>query len=447
MTFLFRFEVQKLSINRTSGVNYLILFSIILNPLIYKISPIVFVVNITFQLLLIVIQKESVHTKIFQAYILSFSYFGLDILGLKIYDIIMLISFLVIYFKKNKLNFRFKDSLIIITFFTYTISSWAISGYYNEGLVEISRYLLAFLALMLFFNIKPDAKKILKFIPIIALANIIQALILYQIHLMTEVTQYTSQLINVTLSANDTEIRLNAFFTDPNKFLCYFFFLFILYEYFYNSKGTVLSSQHRIRTHIVIFVGIIISFSRTGLIALGLYFMLLIIQKLLKNSKIIYLFLTFISTISIMLFVFGSDLIYRLLNFITVTSAELLGRERTVEINAVFTEDSRYLIWNKALEYIIVNPVFGYGPLSFEQLLPYPPHNTFLTILLDFGIIGIIIFILLFIPLFKTIKLELLIPFIIFPMLMLDLSNFRLLFILLALAITIQHERKKWGII
>lgn len=436
--------MRKLSIKHIFGVNQLILLSIILNPLIYKLSPLGFFINVIAQLILIIFFNEDTDTKIWKLYILSFSYFGLEIIGLKIYDFIMVISFVVLLLKKRRLKVRMIDLIIAITFISFIMFTWSYNGYESNGLVEITRYILAFLVFFLFFNTKPNIKAIISFIPIIALSNIIQSIILYQFILMNEISNFQSAFINITLFMNTSEVRLNAFFTDPNKFMCFFFFLFVVYEIYYYINKKEIKAQHRWITHLILVIGILISFSRTGLIAIAIYIVLLLFRKIFKNSKIIYFFIYSLSVLIIILLLSEDNIIFELINYILVNSAEVLGRERTAEINAVITEDNRYLIWKVTFDYILSNPLVGYGPLSFLAILPYPPHNTYLTVMLDFGLIGLILFVSFMAPIIKNIKTEILFPFIIIPTLMLDLSNFRLLFIILAIVISKNQEQTKY---
>lgn len=433
--------MSNLKLKRIINRNILILISIITNPFIYQLNPIAFLANVFVQILLIISAKEKIDTKIWMIYILSFSYFGLDLFGLKIYDLVMVMSIIFLLFRRHKFKLRFVDLFVLILFTLYMIFVWSINEYIYSGLVEISRYLLSFLTFILFSNLKPNLKAIINYIPVIAIANIFQALELYLITVRNGATIFSSYFINVQYFYSNQEMRFNGFFTDPNKFLCFFFFLYIIYEYC--CKKIQIQYKHRLITKFILILGILISFSRTGLIVVSMYFALKLTRRVFnKYSIIFHLFIFLIIVFAIILIFYGNNYILQFINYIFVNSAKILGRERTAEINPFITDDNRYLIWKMAIEYIKLNPLIGYGPQSFERLLPYPSHNTYLTLLLDFGFIGCIFFITLMKPIYRIARLEVLISFIVIPTLFFDLSNFRLLYILLAISICSDYYKK-----
>ena len=116
-------------------------------------------------------------------------------------------------------------------------------------------------------------------------------------------------------------------------------------------------------------------------------------------------------------------------------SAKLLGREHTLKVNASFEDDNRMRIWMMAFNYIKQKPIIGYGWIANEQLLPYPTHNTLISLLLDGGLIVLMSYIYTFLPLFKNKRQDIVIPYIIVPLLLLDLGNYRLWYLLLGLVI------------
>ncbi|MED4974619.1 O-antigen ligase domain-containing protein [Geobacillus kaustophilus NBRC 102445] len=419
-----------------------ILISLIISPFIYQWGPIVFLVNVFMQILLLLYTKENVDTKIWMVYLLSFSYFGLELFGVRIYDLIMVVSIIFLFLINFKLQIRLVDVFLFIIFIIYIIFTWSINGFYYQGFIEISRYLFSFLTFILFFNLKPRWETIIKFIPIISIGNIIQAIELYILTLMNKVVVFNSNIFSVNYFNNTQEMRLNGFFTDPNKFLCFFLFLFILFEFIHTTKKIRMPFKYCLITRFVLILGVLISFSRTGLVVVVLYLVLNLTKRIFHKYNV-YVWIIFL-LIGFFIITLFSRIGYltEVLNYIFVITTKILGRDRTFEINSFITEDNRYLIWNTTIEYIKMNPLIGYGPLSFERLLPYPPHNTYLTLLLDLGLLGCILFILLIKPLFKITELEVIIPFIVIPSLLLDLSNFRLLYILLAISIVSGYYKK-----
>ena len=139
-----------------------------------------------------------------------------------------------------------------------------------------------------------------------------------------------------------------------------------------------------------------------------------------------YISITVLSILLIMSVV-NPDILNGIIENIFTLSAKLLGREHTLKVNASFEDDNRMRIWMMAFNYIKQKPIIGYGWIANEQLLPYPTHNTLISLLLSY--------IYTFLPLFKNKRQDIVIPYIIVPLLLLDLGNYRLWYLLLGLVI------------
>ena len=136
------------------------------------------------------------------------------------------------------------------------------------------------------------------------------------------------------------------------------------------------------------------------------------------------------------------DTISTTINTIYTVAARILGREHTLEINATLHDDNRMIIWRMAIECILRKPLLGYGWLSFSRLLPYPTHNTVLSLLLDGGIFVFLAYLYTIFPLLSNRNYNLLIPCVIIPSLVLDLGNYRIYFLLLALIVNRRGIRR-----
>lgn len=406
----------------------LVLLSIALNPLLYRMGYLFFILNILLQILLVVVEKETFSTKIWKIYILSFMYFGVKVFGIKLYDLVMFAIIIFLFSNRVVLKVTYLEMTKILLFVSYIIIVWLINGYYVEGAVEISRYILSIILFVLFANIKPNLKSVMMFILFLVIGNIIQSVVLYGLIVNNEVSHFTSSVISIDFFNDLRETRLSGFFTDPNKFLCFLFFLFVVYEYFYSNIKAFVTKKERFFAHVILYTGMLITFSRTALLSLAVYLFLLIYQKFFQGNKMVFI----VAIIVVMIFVaIDARNNYKIMNFLLVKSTEILGRQRTLEINSNIMEENRYLIFKEALRCIKDKALIGYGPYSYSRLLPYPPHNTFITLMMDYGVIGLLIFLVLVSPLSK-IKISLLIPFILVPSLLFDLNNFRLYYILLA---------------
>src|SRR5690606_9856644 len=112
--------------------------------------------------------------------------------------------------------------------------------------------------------------------------------------------------------------------------------------------------------------------------ALGIYAMLSF--RHLKFEKKVFFFV-------LILFVFSYYIYIPLVNYLQVTNLE--GDQSSI----------RFLLWNHALEGIIHSPIVGFGPGSFSGLTgPFQgaeSHNTFIDLLSNVGLIGLLIFVVL----------------------------------------------------
>lgn len=125
---------------------------------------------------------------------------------------------------------------------------------------------------------------------------------------------------------------------------------------------------------------LIMSFSKTSIIALVIIFLVFFSFSMSFKQKIfLSLLLPFVVWV----------LFYLMADNIDVYLSEAQGGE------AVETLSGRTLIWNGSIDYILMNPIFGYGVISFRDLVLnffFVPlahaHNELLQILFTLGIIG-----------------------------------------------------------
>lgn len=73
-------------------------------------------------------------------------------------------------------------------------------------------------------------------------------------------------------------------------------------------------------------------------------------------------------------------------NYSILTFKQLLSSESSVNVTSLRTD-----IWKNAIELILDNPL-GYGIGYFESIFEIYPHNVFLNIFIDFGILGFTVF-------------------------------------------------------
>ncbi|MEW8992890.1 O-antigen ligase family protein [Clostridium sp.] len=184
------------------------------------------------------------------------------------------------------------------------------------------------------------------------------------------------------------------------------------------------------------------SFSRMGLFTVTLYFIFKFVNiKMLKmNTKLIYMFNFIMILISLVVIIFFKSQVLEFTNEIIYKTTKLLGRESTLRYSFDLVNDSRVISSRIALESVKNNIFIGNGLSYWKSLYYMPPHNTFVSIIQDTGIIGFVLFSLMNIYPLKKIPLHILMTLLLLPMVTLDLQNYRLLFMLIGLMTTVKND-------
>lgn len=422
--------------NKNISQNIVMLSSIsiyILTPLFFAMNPIVLVVFLLVQLLC----QAQLTSKVSDTFIVlllnGFLYSGISIGGLRLYDWIILGYFVWI------ILFRYAYIKVwprLIFFSLCVILVFAIHGMEMQGFVEVIRYLISVFLVILVTNLKPSISAITKPLISVCIINIYNAILIYILIKQGVARNYEGAIISTDIFFFSGETRLNGFFSDPNKYMTFSLALiFIVYIFLKDSK------QKKIVMFLLI-VATIISLSRTALFCVALYIAFefgLFIKR--KNAKIYYSCIAVVLLLMIGVFALP-DTISTTINTIYTVAARILGREHTLEINATLHDDNRMIIWRMAIECILRKPLLGYGWLSFSRLLPYPTHNTVLSLLLDGGIFVFLAYLYTIFPLLSNRNYNVLIPCVIIPSLVLDLGNYRIYFLLLALIVNRRGIRR-----
>lgn len=411
----------------------------ILLPIAYAANPYVFLSLLATDILLFLKIKTDHGAKVFFIYLIGFTFFGVSIFGIKIYDIILLSVFILSF--KNIAKWRFNKTSLYLSFVFLLIV--IISALLNkqmsaESLLEISRYILSFLTLIYFLNLRISSTVAAGFIKLISVLVVLQSLVMYLAIEKLNLGNYHSPFFQIDLFLEGNETRLSGFFSDPNKFLCFFLFLIIFFFIF--SKGLKKGDYPFL---IIMSIGSLLSFSRTAIVALLSFYLLFLIYRIFSTQKVLRNFFLIFSAVSIIFLLFlDTKGLNESLNNIFKWLAQMLGREHTAEINSDLANDSRLQIWKLAGTIISKNPFLGHGPLSYSYLLPYPTHNTLVNLLLDFGTFGALVYFFLFKEIFRFLPLFISFSLFLVPLLFLDLGNFRLSFVLLGIISSIYKERE-----
>jgi len=231
------------------------------------------------------------------------------------------------------------------------------------------------------------------------------------------ITELILVLQNGKLSIPLDTYQIKLIFGHRNLFsqLLFFTLPFILYLSIF-SKYKLKKSVFQITTSIILFLLIILS-NRASWLAIALAFTVVLIILILKKSLLNYKFRPVI-------FILGISLVSSLLffNFFTKTN-EAKSHFISIANSSDGSGKDRIELWKRSLRIIEDRPFFGEGPASWKiEMLKYGnkglvsednitfyqrPHNDFLWIASEYGLLGLVfyslIFILAFVSLFKQI--------------------------------------------
>lgn len=418
-----------------------LIFLGILNPILYFINPIFLLVGIVFDIIVISKKYNDLTVKIWNIYFLLSLYFGVDILGFKLYDlfIIIITPLVIVKFNSKLSKAKYNHLTIIFIFILYLSLLMIFKLNINGGYAEYFRYIISFLTIfVLYFTVKELylLNKIVEFLPIIALKNIVVGItISLLINTFNMSNSYSSKLYNVYIAISDNEFRMTGFFSDPNKYFTYFIFLMAIYEIYnsiYSKKRCVLDKYN-----IIFILGALLSFSRTSIITIVIYFTLktIYIRFFYYNDKAVFDIVIFLWII--LLFVIIMLFNKYIVQFIDIVIQKLtimMGREESLIYSGTVASDSRIISSQVALNSIKNSLLTGKGLYYWKNIYYMPPHNTIVTIIQDTGIIGLIMYCLFISYGIKNIPVFITLSLVILPMLFFDLQNYRILYITIGVA-------------
>lgn len=399
------------------AIRYLLLLSI---PFLFVISPYL-VLGVVFILCLIYKRWFSIHHEPAFVFLFMFLmlFWGITIAGVRLYDLAIVFGFIGILFSGNRLKIKMDIPL----FFASVLLIFFIN-YHDYSAITVVRYFLSLILLFTVMNTRQLFPKNKKIFNDIIVAAIYFAFCIYAFQATGIFSNTESGLVQTNIYMDPIEVRMNGFFSDPNKYMAYMFIFLYFIEIFWEDSERKLPL-------ILCSAGTVLSFSRTAILVLLLF---LLGKSLITKPK----YKTLMSGIIVISFVFSililfaiPDTVLEWANDFFIFTGSLFGREQTLKQMQSLGEDNRILIWKFALSYIQEAPLFGHGWLSERYLLPYPTHNTMLQLLLDGGIVALGSFIALFRRMFFNSKWLIGFPLLIVPILVLDMSDFRMEYLVL----------------
>lgn len=404
-------------------------FFIAIIPFIYLISP-YFVLIPIFMICLIYkyilgIKNESAFSIIF-LFVTLFS--GIAFLGIRLYDWAIIFGVIELLLSGQRIKIR----LDVLAFFCAVLLVF-LFNYHDYSIIAVARYFFSLMLLVILINKKklfPTDGTLFYDIIISCIYFAITIFLFTQMGLLHNID---GGFVTTNVYIFNKEIRMNGFFSDPNKYMSFVFILIFVIERFWKQRKydfKILCSS----------IAAILSLSRTAVLVLILFFVGKNILHTRKYQVLLKSLVIILGGVFILLVIVFPDSISQFGNDFFTWSSELLGREQTLKQNQSLSDDNRVLIWTSSMYFISQSPLLGHGWLSFKDLLPYPTHNTILSLLLDGGVFALGNFVFLFRELLFNRYWPIIFPLIIIPLVTLDLSDYRMEFFLLGV---LWNERMK----
>lgn len=425
------------------AVNYIFL------PLAYSKSVPVFIMMLIISAGVSVYKTENLEQKIFKLYIWSFSFFGVSLGGIKIFDWITILSFFFFVLVRKKVLVS-RKLFLLFPFYLFVIIQCIMLGLLGDAhtsnmFIELVRYILALFTFYLFFQLRSGIIKVIGWMDFFSIIVILQAVGMFIVQRYFSL-QDVKGLFTVQVFSDQSESRISAFFSDPNKMMVFFCCMLLIRIYFSFESG---EKFHWSRAYYIYLVGAVISLSRTSII-IAILFLLgyFLFQVIFRSTKFLGGVIALLALVGLFVIVtYFKTPFLALVNGIFVHVLDVFGRSRTVEIDSNVTSDSRVEVWKTALPFIKNHLFFGNGLLSEESLLPIPTHNTVMQLMLDTGLIGTILyFVGVIVPIARKIPVWIVLTLLLVPMLFLDLANFRLIFVILGFILQ-KNEHAVRGIV
>ena len=427
----------------------------VLLPLSFFKAKVLFIFSLVALVLLIFAWIKNLFLKMIFLYLFSASLFGLSFGGIKLFDIIVIFSFIYLCISHNMkviitnyINWFY--FFMVYVFFSFMILSFI--DHANEFLLiqELFRFIMAIFTLLTF------SQKCFSTInnkTIVWIVNYIGFVLLLQIIVMSICQSHFGSPSNLNfgpLSVNVfdynnspissmNEERVSAFFSDPNKLMCFFFLLLLL-------KKSITTSQ--LELHDIIFLsGALLTGARTAFVVVLIYLIICTTRQSFKFCEPLGASFLAIVTILVGLYIYIKDIsVGILINNFFRKVLSFAVREQTLKTDSNVQSDSRIIIWKIAQQYIFKKPIFGNGILSESILLPYPTHNTIIQLILDYGVIGFAIYVVAIMKIImKHINIVDWILLLLIPSLVLDLANYNCIFFVFAIILCKNRKDKDIG--
>ena len=344
---------------------------------------------------------------LFYLTLFSLGFRGINIFGIKIADIILLFVGFILIWERRNIRINFKVILMFgILYFLVLISIFKAENFYLS-VRDIFRYPLAIVMFLLVTNFIDSRKRFNNVFLFTILIGAICAGINLGIFVLWSKGTIFPSLLHV--ASKGVEGRVEAFFYDPNHYASFLIIpgLFsMLYPLKYLERKRYKKTLFWLVVPLLILSGVIVTGSRVAVISfiIGLVLIIAIsVLYLLKRTSRKNMLFTIILTILIMCSLVASA--YFIKNVIShpksYTRLISFRRFRSGSVErGIF---KRAELWKGCFYAFTENPLIGVGASNFINVYPeiagrYDlghnrgqfPHNTYLGILAEVGLIGFI---------------------------------------------------------
>jgi O-antigen ligase len=326
---------------------------------------------------------------------------------------------------------RNKVNQSILVFFLYVLLSyfWKENNFFQDIIIKYSILLLV--PLLDILNFKKRDKKVAKYFFIGGVIfNIFYSIIISSLYKL----RIINNLYFLKIDHYENVFFLRGFIDHSNLSVFIAFSIFLLIDYLFNQKKNI-------RLNIIVFILILIKilfllngYGRTGLFILFALFPIYIMFK--KPGKIKLILSISIVTLIILISIsspfierikttfytsqttsniekikkdaiyMSDSLGYSVKYWEEMINKDIIWKNEIIKKNEKSSLEKRFLIWKKYEEHVLNKKWFGEGAggvkkIVNEQDVKYP-HNSYIHIIIEFGIIGLLLFVNIFYSLFKN---------------------------------------------
>tara|TARA_B100000674_G_scaffold25058_1_gene17593 strand:- start:8778 stop:10106 length:1329 start_codon:yes stop_codon:yes gene_type:complete len=319
----------------------------------------------------------------------------------------------------------------ILMFFLYILISyfWKENNFFQDTIIKYSILLLV--PLLDILNFKKNDKEVAKYFFIGGiLFNILYSIIISSLYKL----RIINNLYFLKIDHYENVLFLRGFIDHSNLSVFIAFSIFLLIDYLFNQKKII-------KLNIIVFILILLKilfllngYGRTGLFILITLFPIYIMIKKPKKIKLILS----ISIISLIILIsvsapfvdrikttfyisqttpsnekikkdaiyMSDSLGYSVKYWEEMINNDIKWKNEIIKKNEKSSLEKRFLIWKNYKESFLNKKWFGEGAggvkkIANEQDIKYP-HNSYIYIIIEFGIIGLLLFINIFYSLFKN---------------------------------------------